>query len=121
MKEKKELTFEDIQLARNYEDFERLKKWYRGLLLIYLYGPLSVRDFLGVYHKPRLISQFKKKYEEKLDKTPQDEKEKMWAKFLRWKQEGRGSRFKIARQLEEVALKDDYFVKRKLYPDVDLY
>jgi len=28
---------------------------------------------------------------------------------------------KIARHLEEVALKDEYFVKRKLYPNVDFY
>ncbi|PIX05797.1 MAG: citrate (Si)-synthase [Flavobacteriales bacterium CG_4_8_14_3_um_filter_35_10] len=28
---------------------------------------------------------------------------------------------KIARHLEEVALKDDYFVSRKLYPNVDFY
>jgi len=27
----------------------------------------------------------------------------------------------IAKQLEEVALKDDYFVERKLYPNVDFY
>tara|TARA_B100001540_G_scaffold103354_1_gene93271 strand:+ start:662 stop:1912 length:1251 start_codon:yes stop_codon:yes gene_type:complete len=27
----------------------------------------------------------------------------------------------IARNLEEIALKDDYFVKRKLYPNVDFY
>ena len=29
--------------------------------------------------------------------------------------------FDIAMKLEEVALKDDYFVKRKLYPNVDFY
>jgi citrate synthase len=29
--------------------------------------------------------------------------------------------FEIARQLEEVALQDDYFVERKLYPNVDFY
>ena len=29
--------------------------------------------------------------------------------------------FEIARQLEEVALSDEYFVKRKLYPNVDFY
>jgi citrate synthase len=29
--------------------------------------------------------------------------------------------FEIARQLEEAALKDEYFVKRKLYPNVDFY
>ena len=27
----------------------------------------------------------------------------------------------IAKQLEEVALKDEYFVERKLYPNVDFY
>ena len=27
----------------------------------------------------------------------------------------------IAKQLEEVALKDDYFLERKLYPNVDFY
>ena len=27
----------------------------------------------------------------------------------------------VARQLEEVALSDDYFVERKLYPNVDFY
>jgi citrate synthase len=27
----------------------------------------------------------------------------------------------IAMQLEEVALKDDYFIERKLYPNVDFY
>ena len=29
--------------------------------------------------------------------------------------------FDIARKLEEVALKDDYFISRKLYPNVDFY
>ncbi|MGZ5051980.1 MAG: citrate synthase [Methylobacter sp.] len=29
--------------------------------------------------------------------------------------------FDIARKLEEIALKDDYFVSRKLYPNVDFY
>jgi citrate synthase len=29
--------------------------------------------------------------------------------------------FDIAKQLEEVALKDEYFVERKLYPNVDFY
>ena len=27
----------------------------------------------------------------------------------------------IARQLEEIALKDEYFIERKLYPNVDFY
>lgn len=29
--------------------------------------------------------------------------------------------FEIAKQLEEAALKDEYFIKRKLYPNVDFY
>ena len=29
--------------------------------------------------------------------------------------------FEIAKKLEEVALKDEYFIKRKLYPNVDFY
>ena len=29
--------------------------------------------------------------------------------------------FKLATQLEEIALNDDYFVKKKLYPNVDFY
>jgi citrate synthase len=29
--------------------------------------------------------------------------------------------FEIALQLEEIALKDDYFIERKLYPNVDFY
>ena len=29
--------------------------------------------------------------------------------------------FDIAKQLEEVALKDEYFIERKLYPNVDFY
>jgi citrate synthase len=29
--------------------------------------------------------------------------------------------FDVARRLEEIALKDDYFVERKLYPNVDFY
>jgi citrate synthase len=29
--------------------------------------------------------------------------------------------FDIARKLEEIALSDEYFVKRKLYPNVDFY
>ena len=29
--------------------------------------------------------------------------------------------FEIAQKLEEVALKDEYFVQRKLYPNVDFY
>ena len=29
--------------------------------------------------------------------------------------------FEIAKELEEVALRDEYFVERKLYPNVDFY
>jgi len=29
--------------------------------------------------------------------------------------------FDVAKQLEEVALRDEYFVERKLYPNVDFY
>ena len=29
--------------------------------------------------------------------------------------------FKLARSLEKIALEDDYFVSRKLYPNVDFY
>jgi len=29
--------------------------------------------------------------------------------------------FEIAMKLEEVALRDDYFIERKLYPNVDFY
>ncbi len=29
--------------------------------------------------------------------------------------------FKLAKQLEKIALEDDYFVQRKLYPNVDFY
>ena len=29
--------------------------------------------------------------------------------------------FEIARELEDIALKDDYFIERKLYPNVDFY
>jgi citrate synthase len=29
--------------------------------------------------------------------------------------------FELALKLEEIALKDDYFVERKLYPNVDFY
>lgn len=30
-------------------------------------------------------------------------------------------RFKLAQELERIALEDDYFIKRKLYPNVDFY
>ena len=29
--------------------------------------------------------------------------------------------FKLARELEKIALEDDYFVTKKLYPNVDFY
>ena len=29
--------------------------------------------------------------------------------------------FDVAQELEEIALKDDYFIERKLYPNVDFY
>jgi citrate synthase len=29
--------------------------------------------------------------------------------------------FELALRLEEIALKDDYFIERKLYPNVDFY
>jgi citrate synthase len=34
---------------------------------------------------------------------------------------GNNQLFDLARQLEEIALKDDFFVERKLYPNVDFY
>jgi citrate synthase len=34
---------------------------------------------------------------------------------------GRESLIDIAMALEQVALKDEYFIKRKLYPNVDFY
>ena len=34
---------------------------------------------------------------------------------------GRGRLFKLARELEEIALKDSYFKDRRLYPNVDFY
>jgi citrate synthase len=34
---------------------------------------------------------------------------------------GSGQLLEIAMKLEEVALKDEYFVSRKLYPNVDFY
>jgi citrate synthase len=29
--------------------------------------------------------------------------------------------FDVARELEQIALKDDYFIEKKLYPNVDFY
>jgi citrate synthase len=49
------------------------------------------------------------------------------AKIIRWCAEqvfevtGRNPKLDIALELERIALEDDYFVKRKLYPNVDFY
>ncbi len=49
------------------------------------------------------------------------------AKIIKWTAEqvfevtGRNKRLDIALELERIALQDDYFVKRKLYPNVDFY
>jgi len=49
------------------------------------------------------------------------------AKVIKWTAEqvfqvtGRNSKLDIALELERIALEDDYFVKRKLYPNVDFY
>jgi citrate synthase len=49
------------------------------------------------------------------------------AKIIRWTAEqvfevtGRSPKLDIALELERIALEDDYFVKRKLYPNVDFY
>ena len=34
---------------------------------------------------------------------------------------GRNAKLEIALELERIALEDEYFVKRKLYPNVDFY
>ena len=34
---------------------------------------------------------------------------------------GRSPKIDLAKELERIALEDDYFVKRKLYPNVDFY
>jgi len=34
---------------------------------------------------------------------------------------GRNAKLDIALELERIALEDDYFIKRKLYPNVDFY
>ncbi|HYW38563.1 MAG TPA: citrate/2-methylcitrate synthase, partial [Terriglobales bacterium] len=34
---------------------------------------------------------------------------------------GRNAKLEIALELERIALEDDYFVQRKLYPNVDFY
>jgi citrate synthase len=49
------------------------------------------------------------------------------AKIIKWTAEqvfgvtGRNTKLDIALELERIALEDDYFVKRKLYPNVDFY
>ena len=49
------------------------------------------------------------------------------AKIIKWTAEqvfqvtGRNSKLDIALELERIALEDDYFVTRKLYPNVDFY
>jgi citrate synthase len=49
------------------------------------------------------------------------------AKIIKWAADqlfevtGRNSKIEIATELERIALEDDYFVSRKLYPNVDFY
>jgi citrate synthase len=49
------------------------------------------------------------------------------AKIIKWTAEqvfevtGRNSKLDIAMELERIALEDDYFIQRKLYPNVDFY
>ncbi len=49
------------------------------------------------------------------------------AKIIKWTAEqvfevtGRNQKLDIALELERIALEDDYFIKRKLYPNVDFY
>jgi citrate synthase len=49
------------------------------------------------------------------------------AKIIKWSSQqvfevtGRNPKLDIALELERIALEDDYFVKRKLYPNVDFY
>ncbi len=49
------------------------------------------------------------------------------AKVIKWTAEqvfevtGRNPKLDIALELERIALEDDYFIKRKLYPNVDFY
>jgi len=49
------------------------------------------------------------------------------AKIIKWSAEqvfqvtGRNTKLEIALELERIALEDEYFVKRKLYPNVDFY
>jgi citrate synthase len=49
------------------------------------------------------------------------------AKIIKWVSEqvfqvtGRNAKLEIALELERIALEDEYFIKRKLYPNVDFY
>jgi citrate synthase len=49
------------------------------------------------------------------------------AKIIKWAADnvfevtGRNAKLEIALELERIALEDDYFVQRKLYPNVDFY
>jgi citrate synthase len=49
------------------------------------------------------------------------------AKIIKWAADtvfevtGRNTKIEIALELERIALEDDYFVSRKLYPNVDFY
>jgi len=44
-----------------------------------------------------------------------------WAADRVFEVTGRNARLDIALELERIALEDDYFIKRKLYPNVDFY
>src|ERR1039458_9291795 len=44
-----------------------------------------------------------------------------WAADKVFEVTGRNAKLDIALELERIALEDDYFVKRKLYPNVDFY
>jgi len=44
-----------------------------------------------------------------------------WAADQVFKVTGRNAKLEIALELERIALEDDYFVQRKLYPNVDFY
>jgi citrate synthase len=44
-----------------------------------------------------------------------------WAADQVFEVTGRNAKLEIALELERIALEDDYFVKRKLYPNVDFY
>src|ERR1019366_2477719 len=44
-----------------------------------------------------------------------------WAADKVFEVTGRNAKLDIALELERIALEDDYFIKRKLYPNVDFY